>query len=152
MPKTSNSELEYAIQFPAVKFKNCPITVTVNVLGKKWAVLILRNIAFFKIERFNQLRRSISGLTSRVLIMRLHELEECGIIQAVIVKDKPRVVKWTLTEKGHDTIPILMSIIAFGAKWYPDEVFEDHRARTLNEIYPELNSQIKEQVHALRIS
>jgi DNA-binding HxlR family transcriptional regulator len=151
MPEIPNSELEYAIQFPAVKFKNCPIIVAMSVLGKKWAVLILRNIAFFKIERFNQLRRSLPGLTPRVLIMRLHELEECGIIQAVIVKDKPRLVKWTLTQKGRDTVPILMSIIAFGAKWYPDEVFEDHRPRTINEIYPKLNSPTKDKAHAPNI-
>lgn len=138
MLKESNSEAEYAI-YAAVKLKNCPIKVVMGVLGKKWTVLILREIALHKIGRFNQLRRSIPDLTPRVLIMRLHELEKCGIIQTVIVKDKPRFVKWTITEKGHDIIPILLSIIAFGAKWYADEVFEDHRPRTINELYPELN-------------
>ncbi len=138
MVKTSNREVTNAIQLPAVKFKNCPIKVTMNVLGKKWTVLILRDIALFKIDRFNQLRRSIPGLTPRVLIMRLHELEKCGLIQAVIIKDKPRLVKWTLTEKGQDTVPILMSILSFGAKWYPAEVFEDHQPRTIKEIYPDI--------------
>ena len=138
MAKASNSETKNAIQLPAVKFKNCPIKVTMKVLGKKWTVLILRDIALFKIDRFNQLRQSIPGLTPRVLIMRLHELEKCGLIQATIIKDKPRLVKWTLTEKGQDTIPILMSILSFGAKWYPDEVFEDHHPRTIKEIYPDL--------------
>lgn len=138
MVKTSNREVTNAIQLPAVKFKNCPIKVTMNVLGKKWTVLILRDIALFKIDRFNQLRRSIPGLTPRVLIMRLHELEKCGLIQAVIIKDKPRLVKWTLTEKSQDTVPILMSILSFGAKWYPAEVFEDHQPRTIKEIYPDI--------------
>lgn len=95
----------------------------------------MRDIALFKINRFNRLRRSIPGLTPRVLILRLHELEKCGLIQPVIIKDKPRRVEWTLTKKGHDTIPILMSIIAFGAKWYPDEVFEDGRPRAISEIF-----------------
>ncbi len=106
-----------------------------GVLGKKWTILILRDIALLKINRFNQIRRSLPGLTSRVLILRLHELEECGLIEAVVIKDKPRVVEWALTEKGKDTIPILTSIMSFGAKWYADEVFEDHKARTLDEIY-----------------
>jgi DNA-binding HxlR family transcriptional regulator len=69
--------------------------------------------------------------------MRLHELEKYGLVKAVVIKEKPRVVEWALTEKGEDTVPILISIMSFGAKWYPDEVFEDHRARTLEEIYPE---------------
>jgi DNA-binding HxlR family transcriptional regulator len=123
--------------FPAVRFKNCPIRVTIGILGKKWTILILRDIALLKINRFNQIRRSLPGLTPRVLIMRLHELEECGLIEAIVIKDKPRVVEWALTEKGKDTVPILMSIMSFGAKWYPDEVFEDHRSRTLEEIFPE---------------
>jgi DNA-binding HxlR family transcriptional regulator len=135
----ANNTISYdQIHLPAVKFKNCPIRVTMGVLGKKWTLLILRNIALFNISRFNHIRRTIPGLTSRVLIIRLHELEECGIIQAIVLREKPRLVKWTLTEKGQDTIPILLSIIAFGSKWYADEVFEDHKPRALQEIYPEL--------------
>ncbi len=122
---------------PSVTFKTCPIEVTIGVLGKKWTLLILRDIALFKINRFNRILRSLPGLTSRVLIMRLHELEACGLIEAVVIKDTPRVVEWALTEKGKDTVPILMSIMAFGAKWYADEVFEDGRARTMDEIYPD---------------
>jgi DNA-binding HxlR family transcriptional regulator len=126
---------EKPVQLPAVKFKNCPIKVTMDVLGKKWTVLILRDIALFKINRFNQLRRSIPGLTPRVLVMRLQELEKSGLIKAVIIKEKPRLVMWVLTEKGQDIVPVLMSIIAFGAKWYPEEVFYDNKPRTLSEIY-----------------
>jgi DNA-binding HxlR family transcriptional regulator len=135
MPKVSNNEAEYVARVPAVKFKNCPIKVTIGVLGKKWTLLILRDIALLKINRFNQIRRSLPGLTPRVLIMRLHEMEECGLIQAVSIKDRQRVVKWILTEKGKDTVPILMSIMSFGAKWYADDVFEDRQPRTLDEIY-----------------
>lgn len=134
--KSGTGAVDY-IPAPAMKFKNCPIKVTVGVLGKKWTILILRDIALLRINRFNQIRRSLPGLTSRVLIMRLHELEECGLIEAVVIKDKPRVVEWALTEKGTDTVPILKSIMSFGAKWYADEVFEDSRARTLDEIYPD---------------
>lgn len=137
MSKKSNASVDDEVMSPAVKFKNCPIKVTIGVLGKKWTILILRDIALLKVNRFNQILRSLPGLTSRVLILRLHELEECGLIEAVVIKDKPRVVEWALTEKGKDTVPILKSIMSFGAKWYADEVFEDRRARTLDEIYPD---------------
>src|SRR5208337_2233135 len=125
MLKKSNVKAEGEIIRPTFKFKNCPIKVTIAVLGKKWTLLILRDIALLKINRFNQIRRSLPGLTSRVLIMRLHELEKYGLIEAVVVKESPRVVEWVLTEKGKDTIPILMSIISFGIKWYADEIFKD---------------------------
>jgi DNA-binding HxlR family transcriptional regulator len=121
---------------PTVPFVTCPIHAAVGVLGKKWTLLILRDIALKKINRFNQIRRSLPGLTPRVLTLRLQELEEDGFIQARVMKESPRVVEWELTEKGNDTIPILMGFLAFGAKWNAREVFADHRPRTLEELYP----------------
>lgn len=121
---------------PAVEFQACPLLVTMGVLGKKWTLLILRDIALLKINRFNRIRRSLPGLTSRVLVMRLHELEACGLIEAVVVKESLRVAEWVLTEKGKDTVPILLSIMAFGIKWYADEIFADHQPHSMSELYP----------------
>lgn len=121
---------------PAVEFKTCPIRASLGVLGKKWTLLILRNIAIAKIDRFNQIRRSVSGLTPRVLTIRLRELEESGLISPIVIHDKPKLVRWVLTEKGKDTIPILLSFISFGAKWYSNVVFEDKRPRTLRQLFP----------------
>jgi len=121
---------------PSTKFRVCPIHITIDILGKKWTLLVLRDIAILNNNRFNQIRRSLPGLTPRVLTLRLKELEEAGLIRAIVIRESPRVVEWALTEKGNDIMPILMSILAFGAKWYADEIFEDHRPRTLEEIYP----------------
>jgi DNA-binding HxlR family transcriptional regulator len=137
MPNTVKRAIEDNSLIPAVEFKNCPIRVSLGVLGKKWTLLILRDIAFLKIDRFNQIRRSVPGLTARVLVMRLRELEESGLIEPVVMQDKPKLVRWILTEKGKDAIPILISFISFGAKWYSNLVFEDMRARTLDELFPE---------------
>jgi DNA-binding HxlR family transcriptional regulator len=135
LPEIGN---DYSIQLPIVKFKSCPISATVSVLGKKWTLLILRDIALFKINRFNQIKKTIPELTSRVLTMRLNEMEEFGLIQPVVIKDKPRLVKWILTEKGYDTIPILMNMIAFGTKWCANAVFEDRKSRTIEQVYPNI--------------
>ncbi|HML02666.1 MAG TPA: helix-turn-helix domain-containing protein [Candidatus Bathyarchaeia archaeon] len=121
---------------PTVAFKNCPIRISLGVLGKKWTLLILRDIAFLKIDRFNQIKRSLPGLTPRVLTLRLKELQETGIIERVIIQRRPKVVRWKLTKMGKDTIPILMSFISFGATWYPKTVFEDGRPRTAEELFP----------------
>ena len=96
-----------------------------GVFGRKWTTLILRDIGFRKIDRFNNLIESVPGLTPRVLSMRLKELEKDGIIQKIEDETSPTVVRWTLTEKGTDALPILMRLMAFGSKWYADEVFED---------------------------
>jgi len=123
---------------PSVMFKNCPIRTSLGVLGKKWTLLILRDIAFLKIQRFNQIRRSLPGLTPRVLVLRLEELKAAGLIEPVVIQQRPKLVRWDLTEKGKDTVPILMSFISYGSKWYPDVVFEDKQSRTVKELFPKM--------------
>jgi DNA-binding HxlR family transcriptional regulator len=123
--------------WPQVKFVQCPIKTSLGVLGKKWTLLILRDIGFLKIVRFNRILESIPGLTPRVLSMRLRELEDEGFIECVGGKRQPTMVVWRLTEKGRDTMPILIQLTAFGSKWYSNVVFEDKRPRTMNEIFPQ---------------
>ena len=118
-----------------VRFAECPIQATLGTLGKKWTMLILRDIGLRKIRRFNRLLESIPGLTPRVLSMRLKELEVEGFVKRLKSQHGPRVVRWALTEKGHDTLPVLMRLIEFGAKWHADVAFEDKRPRKLGEIF-----------------
>jgi DNA-binding HxlR family transcriptional regulator len=126
---------------PQVKIINCPIKTSLGVLGKKWTMLIIRDIGFLKIQRFNRILDSIHGLTPRVLSMRLKELEKEGFIECIEKKKSPIMVLWRLTEKGKDTLPILMMLTAFGSKWYSNIIFEDKRPRKLNEIFPQLETK-----------
>ena len=123
--------------WPQVKFINCPIRTSLGVLGKKWTILIIRDIGFLKINRFNRILESIQGLTPRVLSMRLKELKKEGFIECIEEKGSPMIVQWKLTLMGKDTMPILMQLTAFGSKWYSDIVFEDKRSRKLKEIFPQ---------------
>jgi len=54
--------------------RQCPVGIDLATLGRKWAIHILRSIGVEHVDRFNQILRSLPGLTSRVLIMRLNEL------------------------------------------------------------------------------
>ena len=128
-----------------VKFAKCPIKATLGVLGKKWTMLLLRDIGFRKIDRFNRLLESIPGITPRVLSMRLKELEQSEFIKRVETQESPIVVRWALTEKGTDALPILLRLVAFGSKWYSDEVFEDKKPRTMEELFrPEAANILEE--------
>ncbi len=112
-----------------------------GVLGRKWTTLLLRDIGFRKIDRFNNLLESIPGLTPRVLSMRLKQLEKDGIIKKTADPNSVGIVRWTLTDMGEDVLPILMRLIAFGSKWYAREVFEDKVPRSLNEIFTKPEAQ-----------
>ena len=100
-------------------------------LGKKWSFHILRDIGMLQIDRFNQILRSLPGLTPRVLIMRLNELELCGLIQPIAIKQKPNLVRWVLTEKGMDAVPILRGYTSYLAKWYPNASISNHLTRSV---------------------
>ena len=123
--------------WPQVKFIACPIRTSLGILGKKWTILILRDIGFLRIDRFNRLLESITGLTPRILSIRLKQLEKEGFIERIEEKKSPMIVRWRLTDKGKDTLPILMQLVAFGSKWYSDIIFEDKMPRKLNEIFPQ---------------
>ena len=126
------------VLLPKINFIKCPIKTSLGVLGKKWTILILRDIGFRKINRFNRILESIPGLTPRVLSMRLRELEKEGFIEC---KQEKRIstiiVIWNLTEKGKDTLPILLMISAFSFKWYSEFIFEDKKPRKLKEVFPQ---------------
>jgi DNA-binding HxlR family transcriptional regulator len=120
---------------PKIRFIECPIKTAQGVLGKKWTILIIRDIGLNKIGRFNRLLESIQGLTPRVLSMRLKELEKEGLIECEVEKKSPMMVLWRLTEKGKDTLPILLQMVAFSSKWHSDVLFEDKTPRKINEIF-----------------
>ena len=127
--------------------KQCPVGIDLATLGRKWAIHILRNIGVEHIDRFNRILRSLPGLTARVLIMRLNELEESGLITPVIILKRPKLVRWTLTEKGEDTLPILEGYFSFTTKWHPDATLKNHRRDPVKRLsLPELVEQHKQAI------
>jgi DNA-binding HxlR family transcriptional regulator len=120
---------ELMVQFEG----GCPVKASLDVLGRKWALLVLRNIGLYRVERFNDMLRITPGLTKRVLAMRLKELEQGGFIRAV--ERSRNYTRWGLTEKGKDALPILMTLVHFGSKWYAEEVFADRKPRTLGDVF-----------------
>ena len=116
-----------------VNFQSCPIKASLGILGRKWALLVLRNIGLFRAQRFNEMLKITPGLTRRVLSMRLKELEGEGYIK--VVERGTNYSIWDLTEKGEDVLPILMVLVQFGSKWYAGEVFEDGQPRSIQDVF-----------------
>jgi DNA-binding HxlR family transcriptional regulator len=140
LQKSISQEKQYPTMsewlLPEVKFAQCPIKTTLGVLGKKWTMLVLRDIGVLGVDRFNRLLDSIPGLTPRVLSMRLKELEKEGFIYRIKEgKKSSMVVRRMLTEKGRDALPILLQFTAFGSKWHADVVFEDKIPRRPGELF-----------------
>lgn len=123
---------QYKIFAPGIILTKCPIQASLGVLGRKWTLLILRDMELRKIDRFNQLLKSIPGLSPRVLSMRLRQLEEEGFLDR---REASSGARWLLTKKGKDALPILIQFILFGSKWYADEVFIDKKPRNSSQLF-----------------
>ena len=120
----------------SVDFAQCPVETSLGVLGKKWTMAIIRDIGAYGVDRFNRLLKSLATIPPKVLATRLKQLEEEGIIKKYVEKSvPPKIVRWSLTEKGVDAIRIGMMLAVFGSKWYADRIFDDKRPRKMTEIY-----------------
>jgi len=119
-----------------IDFADCPVESALGVLGRKWSIVIIRDIGVYGRDRFNQLLRSLPGISPRVLATRLKQLEVDGIVEKFVEKSKPpKVVRWSLTDKGLDALRVGMMVATFGARWQADRVFFDKRPRTTRELY-----------------
>ena len=124
---------------PSAPICNCPIATSLGVFGKKWTLLVLRDIAMRDMGRFSQMMKGIPGITPRMLSNRLKELERHGMIIKMSNRESAKAARWVPTEKGWDALPILFSYTAFGSKWFAAAVFEDGRPREMREVYPQKN-------------
>ena len=134
--RRTHKNLEAKYKNPDVVYANCPVEASLGVLGKKWTILIIRDIGVYGRDRFNRLLKTLPGIPPKVLATRLKELEQEGFVEKYVERSKPpKVVRWSLTEKGLDAIRIGMMLAGFGAKWHAGRVFEDKRPRKLKELY-----------------
>jgi DNA-binding HxlR family transcriptional regulator len=121
-----------------VPFKSCPIRTSLDLgcLGRKWALIVLRDVAFSRDATFSQILRKNPGLTPRALSIRLRDLQREGVIERMADALDNRKVHYRLTKQGEDVVPILTALIQYGIRYHSDKVFEDKRPRELESLYP----------------
>jgi DNA-binding HxlR family transcriptional regulator len=119
-----------------VEMKCCPINNTFKIIGKKFTVLILRNMINGKQSRFNQLLNSIEDSNPKTLSARLREMEKAGLIKRkVFSNEKPVRIEYYLTEKGSALQPILDIMAAYSMKYCSKDVFRDAKPRQFEKVY-----------------
>jgi DNA-binding HxlR family transcriptional regulator len=98
----------------------CPIRQTVRLLGRKWTMLVIKEIYYSKSQRqsFMELRRRLSGASAKVLSERLKEMANEGIVRRRVRDgEKPVRVFYTLSAKGKDACRIIEDLKKYGLKW-----------------------------------
>lgn len=94
----------------------CPVATTVQLIGSKWKLLILRNL-LERPWRFNELKRSLDGISQKVLTDSLRSMEEDGIITRTVYPEVPPHVEYALSEVGETMRPILMAMREWGMEY-----------------------------------
>jgi DNA-binding HxlR family transcriptional regulator len=94
----------------------CPVATTVNLIGNKWKILILRDL-LSGTKRFGELRRSVTGISQKVLTDNLRALEEDGIITRKIFAEVPPRVEYSLTELGDSLRPVINVLAEWGTAY-----------------------------------
>ena len=104
--------------------KNCPIEIALNYLGKKWTIHIIRDLFKGK-KRFSEFLEANPQISTKMLSLRLKELQNSGLIKKIIVSTTPVVIEYSLTQKGKALNRILFDLAEFSIKNNPTEVYHN---------------------------
>ena len=95
---------------------DCPVATAVQLIGSKWKLLILRNL-LQRAWRFNELRKSIEGISQKVLTDSLRSMEADGIIIRTVYTCAPVKVEYSLSELGESMRPIIKAMENWGISY-----------------------------------
>ena len=112
----------------------CPINHAFDLVGKKFTILIIRNMIHRDHTRFNQFLE-IDEINAKILSARLKEMEKDGLIERKVYPDTPVRVEYSITEKGRALEPILDQMSAFSMRYCAKDVFKDGKPRRPEQVY-----------------
>ena len=119
----------------------CPVSLSLDLLGDRWSLLIVRDLMVRGYRTFREFQRSGEGIASNILAERLHRLEAGGIVIREPAEDG-RSTYYRLTEKGIALAPVLLELLIWGGRHEDSdapcaimEQMEQNRAAVLEETY-----------------
>jgi DNA-binding HxlR family transcriptional regulator len=95
---------------------DCPVQTTVNLIGNKWRLLILRNL-LVQSYRFGELQKGISGISPKVLTENLRKMEDDGLLVRTIYPEVPPRVEYKLSDLGEMMRPIIQDLATWGMNY-----------------------------------
>ena len=101
---------------PHKPLPSCPVATTVELIGNKWKLLILRDL-MGGTRRFGKLRASVSGISQKVLTQNLRDMESDGLVLRKVYAEVPPRVEYSLTPTGHSLLPVIEVMAQWGEKY-----------------------------------
>jgi len=94
----------------------CPVARTLDIVGDRWTILILRELLTNPSRRFQEMEASLRGISPNTLSARLKKLEEHGIVTRRVYEEHPPRAEYVLTPKGRELGPALQALLVWGRK------------------------------------
>lgn len=95
----------------------CPVATTVQLIGNKWKLLILRNLIYNGTQRFTDFAKTIPGISKKVLTDNLRSLEDDGLVEREAFAEVPPRVEYSLSDLGKTLKPILDAMFEWGTDY-----------------------------------
>jgi DNA-binding HxlR family transcriptional regulator len=102
--------------------EKCELICIWEVLGRRWSLLILKNLSTKEVIRFNELKKVLSGISSTVLADRLLELEREGLVSKKIYPEIPPKVEYRLTTRAKELEVIIKELAKWASRWKTSEL------------------------------
>jgi DNA-binding HxlR family transcriptional regulator len=130
----------------------CPINLTLEVLGDKWSLLVIRDMIFGNRRHFRELlTKSEEGIASNILADRLKRLVEQGIVTKADDPSHKQKAIYSLTEQGIELLPVLAQMSAWGFKYLPVSEELGIRAKLLDEGGPEFWAEFMDELREIHL-
>ncbi len=94
----------------------CPVVITVQLIGSKWKLLILRNL-LQRPWRFNEMKKSLEGISRKVLTDSLRSMEADGLITRTVYPEVPLRVEYALSDVGQSMRPVIKAMEEWGINY-----------------------------------
>ena len=104
---------------PAPLDPRCPVARSLEIVGERWALLILRDLVLRGPRRFQDLQNSLAGVSPNTLSARLKTLEDAGVVERRFYAQHPPRAEYVLTEKGEALRPVLRALRTWGETHAP---------------------------------
>jgi len=131
--------------------RRCPVAFAMEMLGDKWSLLIIRDMALFQACRYSELQQSIGSISTNILADRLKRLSERGLLEKFKDPDDGKSSIYLLTDKGLDLLPVLGQLVRWGMQ-YDEHSAVPSSALTALKKGPTFIQERKEQLSKQRLA
>ncbi|SCL17033.1 DNA-binding transcriptional regulator, HxlR family [Micromonospora inyonensis] len=130
----------------------CPINLTVELLGDRWSLVVLRDVMFGGHRHFRELlTNSIEGIASNILASRLSKLVDSGLLSRHGDSSHRQKIDYRLTEAAIELVPVMAHLGAWGSRWLPTSSELSIRAQLLVDGGPEMWQSFMDELRSMHL-